>query len=93
MYSSLECIFFVVAKSCGKKEKETVAGRTEEKTEKRKSIKNAKRQHLGEELRRNKKKASLPQFFFLQFSLTKQFRFGRNSQFTDLSVHKLALTG
>lgn len=29
---------------------------------------------------------------FLQFPLTKQFRFGMNSQFTDLSVHKPTLT-
>lgn len=80
--------------------KESVAGHREAKTEKRKSIENAQKQHLGGEERRNskqvkkKKKSALPRSsFFLQFFLTKHLRFGRNSQFTDLSVHKLALTG
>lgn len=74
MYSSLECIFFV-AKSCGKK-KETVAGRTEAKTQKRKSIKNAERQHLGREEKfkvgKKKKKVSFPTvLLFSAFFLNK----------------------
>lgn len=47
-------VFFFCCKIMWKKE-ETVAGRTEAKTQKRKSIKNAERQHLGGEERRNSK--------------------------------------